>query len=179
MENYDFKIFSGEDKNLGKKLRDFCLQIIQEVYGYSYRKDWHNDIDTLFKSEGGMYAQKERGCFFYIEKDGTIIACGGLRNIQTKLGYTERFTSRYSDINTIGSIWRFYIVKDERGKSLGKKLYQRVEEEAEKFGYTHLYLHCSDAHIKVKDFWEQQGFQIFEKDYEQDGIHTLHMDKNL
>lgn len=54
---------------------------------------------------------------------------------------------------------KFYISKEARGRGVGRLFIEKCYEQAEKFGYTHIYLESLPAFGKAISIYEKQGFE--------------------
>ena len=54
---------------------------------------------------------------------------------------------------------KFYISKEARGTGVGRLFMEKCYEQAEKFGYTHIYLESLPAFGKAISIYEKQGFE--------------------
>lgn len=156
--------------------REFCLSVIKEVYGLDYNPEWHFDLDSLGTSTD-LYVKNNRGKFYIIKSGKEIVATIGLRPLSTKPAIAKRFRTRYSNIKTVGSIWRAYVKKDLRGQGLGSKLVQLIERDANKLGYKLVYLHSSADQSNAVKFWQKMGYTAFATD--DNNERTIHFDKQL
>lgn len=157
------------------EVRNFCLATIKEVYGYEYRPLWHADLDDLLRSSS-MYDSHQGGAFIVIRREGKVIACGGLRNLQTHTASNLAFAHRYQD-QPVGALWRVYVNTRYQTQGLGSKLVRRLEARARKYGYQKLYLHTSRTNPDAVKFWQHRGYAIFVEDDTADK--TVHMEKSL
>ena len=157
-------------------LRRFCLDVIEEAFGHSYRREWHADLDRL-GSANDDYQPSRKGTFLVVKADGEVVGCGGLRALSTRSDLIDRFTPRYPDSASIGSIWRVYVRPDQRSSGIGKWLVDELERIGRELGYTELYLHTSADSPRSVAFWERQGYMAFRHDATEDP--TVHMDKLL
>lgn len=155
--------------------RTFCLKTIKEVYGIGYRRDWHDDLDSMLNSKN-VYTAGQKGGFVIIRSTaGELIACGGLRSLTSKPTLVELFKHRYPTPETVGGLWRAYVAAKDRHKGLGTIIkYLRIQQ-AKQLGYSTLYLHASQKNPLSITFGQKFGFSIFQIDA--DG--TVHMDRSL
>jgi ribosomal protein S18 acetylase RimI-like enzyme len=175
-DNFMLSRLSGSATSSHIAAREFCLNTIKEFYGFDYNPNWHLDIDTLLLSEAeNHYAQPNRGAFWIVENgEGELVATVGVRGLRFKPAIMESFRDRYPEPDKIGSLWRLYVRKDQRGHGLGTKLNRLVEEEALKLGYTNMYLHASSDAAATIGFWKSVGYEnIGEWDF------STHFDKKL
>ncbi|MEX1190401.1 MAG: GNAT family N-acetyltransferase [Brumimicrobium sp.] len=90
--------------------------------------------------------EKPKCCYFIaLDDDKVIGGCGIYR--------TEGLPDGY------GELVKLYLHKNYRGTGLGKKLIQQSIEEAQKMGYTHLYLESIPALNQAVHLYEKVGFE--------------------
>lgn len=140
--------------------RAFCLDVIKEFYGFDYRPDWHADLDSLSRPAAeNHYSSINRGAFWTLSgTDGSLLATAGIRHLGWKPLIVKAFDARYPDGESIASLWRVYVRKDERGRGLGRSLTALAEREAERLGFTHMYLHASSDAAATLGFWRSAGY---------------------
>ena len=160
----------------GSRLRQFCLGVIEEAFGHSYRPEWHADLDRLGGADD-EYHPSRRGAFLVARHDGEVVGCGGLRALSTRSDLSDRFAHRYPVPASIGSIWRVYVRPDQRSSGIGKWLVDELERVARELAYAELYLHTSANSPRSIAFWERQGYTAFQRDASADP--TVHLDKLL
>jgi ribosomal protein S18 acetylase RimI-like enzyme len=174
--NFTLSRLAGSPTPAHAAARQFCLDTIKEFYGFDYNPDWHLDIDTLLRSEAeNHYAQPNRGAFWIVSNEhNDLVATVGVRGLRFKPALVEAFRVRYPEPDKVGSLWRLYVRKDQRGHGLGTKLNLLVEEESLKLGYTNMYLHASSDAVATIGFWKSVGYEnIGEWDF------STHFDKKL
>ena len=160
----------------GDRLRQFCLDVIEEAFGYRYRPDWHGDLDRL----GGPddeYQLSRGGAFFVVKHGDDVVGCGGLRPLSARSDLVDRFVDRYPRPGRVGSIWRVYVRPDQRGHGIGKWVVDELEGAARALRYTNAYLHTSATNPRSIAFWERQGYASFDRD--EAVSDAVHMDKPL
>lgn len=172
MSNINIELVRAEE---APRIRDYCLSIIKEVYGYNYRPDWHTDLDDLLNPHG-MYSENVGGVFLSATSNGEIVGTIGLRSLQTKPTLFHQFKFRYDNYK-VASIWRAYVRSDKRGKGIGTELTRKAEEFAKAKGYELIYLHSSRNNPEALKFWHTMGYKIFSEEENQD--RTVHMDKHI
>ena len=140
--------------------RTFCLDVIKEFYDFDYRADWHADLDSLRRpAVENHYSSLNRGAFWTLSRpDGTLLATAGIRHLGWKPLIVKAFAERYPDGESIASLWRVYVRKDERGRGLGTSLNLLAEREAASLGFTHMYLHASSDAAATLGFWRSTGY---------------------
>lgn len=156
--------------------RGFCLDVIKEFYGFDYRPDWHADLDSLRRPAAeNHYSALNRGAFWTLSgADGTLVATAAIRHLGWKPLIVKAFDARYPDGESIASLWRVYVRKSERGRGLGTSLTALAEREAERLGFTHMYLHASSGATATLGFWRSVGYAEIGAFGE-----SIHFDKRL
>ena len=163
-------------KKDAKGVRDFCFKIIKEVYGFSYRVDWHDDLDDLLGEE--VYSVRNKGLFLVAKDKNEIVGTLGMRTLNSRPKIVGLFQNRgYGDEKNIASIWRTYISKEYRAKGIGSMLYQKAEEYIREKGFEIIYLHISRNNPGALSFWTKMGFLIILEEKNEDK--TVHMEKVL
>ncbi|HEY2073073.1 MAG TPA: GNAT family N-acetyltransferase [Gaiellaceae bacterium] len=75
--------------------------------------------------------------------DGTAVACGGV----------ARFDA------TRGELKRMYVVPEQRGRGLGRRLLVELEAEARRLGYESLVLETGDRQPEALGLYVSAGFE--------------------
>lgn len=160
---------------INDELRRFCLSVIKQTYGYGYDPHWHADL-TALGTDDDVYAAAAGGDWQVIRRSGRIVACGGLRSLQSHAASAARFQDRYAD-TAVGALWRVYVHPRHQGQGLGAAVVARLEAAARTHGYDLLYLHTSDRNPAAVRFWQARGFKMFLREHSDD--RTVHMEKSL
>lgn len=160
---------------MASESRSFCLRVIKQAYGYDYNPDWHADLDSL-GTPTDAYAGSRGGAWCEIKVNGQLVACGGLRRLQSHPRSFEAFASRYTG-QSVAGVWRVYVEPVWQARGLGGAIYRALETEATRLDYCLLYLHTSAHNPRAVAFWRQQGFSVFRRD--DDNGRTVHMEKRL
>lgn len=174
--DYRLHALAGSQTPAHAAARTFCLDTIKEFYGFDYRADWHEDLDTLCLPEPqNHYSPPNRGGFWYLaDSGGRIVATVGVRALAWKPAILAAFRDRYPDRDRIGSLWRLYVSAGLRGQGIGRTLNALAEREAVRLGYDTMYLHASSDAQATIAFWEAMGYADL-GDYE----FSTHFDKLL
>jgi GNAT superfamily N-acetyltransferase len=156
--------------------RRFCLEVIKEFYGFDYRRDWHEDLDSLcLQPDRNHYSRQSRGGFWTLSlADGTLLATAGIRGLHWKPNLVRAFRDRYPRPESVASLWRVYVRKDRRRHGLGQWLNRLSEDRARELGYETMYLHATASADATVAFWKASGYEFFAGDAE-----TAHFDKPL
>ena len=99
-----------------------------------------------------MYANyQEPGTVYYVvEEDGRILGGSGIRRLD---GGDE----------SICELQRMYLLKEARGKGIGKKLMQLCLDDAKKAGYKTVYIESLSNMHEAIWLYEKTGFRRIEK----------------
>lgn len=156
--------------------RQFCLDTIKEHYGFDYRPDWHEDLDSLLLPPStNHYSREHRGAFWILRNQGgEIVATAAIRHLGWKPNIVTIFPERYARGEDVASIWRVYVRKNLRGHGLGRWLTALCEQEATRLEYRTMYLHATSDALATIAYWKAVGYRIIEAD----GT-TTHFDKRL
>lgn len=84
--------------------------------------------------------------------------------------------SRLRFVADVGKLERLCILKEYRGKSYGKQMIAKMEEEIKKHGYEKALLH---AQVHAKAFYEQLGYRVVSEQFMDAGIPHVKMEKQL
>lgn len=84
--------------------------------------------------------------------------------------------SRLRFVGEYGKLERICVLKSYRGKSYGKKLIAKMEEEIINKGYKKAKLH---AQTHAKEFYERLGYEVFSDEFMDAGIPHVAMTKEL
>lgn len=79
-------------------------------------------------------------------------------------------------IDSYGKLERICVLKSHRGKSYGKKIIEKMEDEISSKGYTKAKLH---AQTHAKQFYEQLGYKTISSEFIDAGIPHIAMVKEL
>ena len=156
--------------------RQFCLDVIKEFYGFDYRPDWHADIDSLLlPAAENHYSAVNRGAFWVLlDSAGNIWATAGIRHLGWKPAIAAAFADRYGDGRDVSSLWRVYVLKEQRGQGLGSWLNALSEQEAARRGFARMYLHATSDALATLGFWRASGYETIGEFGD-----SIHFDKPL
>ena len=147
--------------------RQFCMEMISEVYHYAYNPTWHFDIDqadTIYNSSDSN--------MFVIRYGNEILAAAAVRPYDRD--YTM-FEGRYNK-NT-ASIWRFFIRPQYRELGLEKLLQEQIEAFSTQVGFDRLYAHDQRDVPGALQKYIKNGYQVTYESNDRFG--TVHFDKEL
>lgn len=153
--------------------REFCLDVIADVYGVAYRRDWHGDLDSLAASATACQFSAENKGAFWVMRDGagaTIATCA-LKRLAWQPHLIAKFAARYPTPEAVCTLVRAYVRADARGHGIGARLVELAERQATALGYDHVYLH-THAGGRAEGFWRRHGYVEFARDAD-----TAHFDK--
>ncbi|MBT3071415.1 GNAT family N-acetyltransferase [Rhodomicrobium sp. Az07] len=138
--------------------------MINEVYGYSYRPDWHGDLDTL-PEQDSPYFPEQRGAFFVLlNAEDDIIGTAGLRALSSRPDIVALTKGRFPNPDSVASHWRMYVDSRYRRMGLGRVLIDLRREAGTEMGYDSIYFHCDRTRERLRRFWEGNGFSCFLED---------------
>lgn len=143
--------------------RAFCLTVIEEVYGFAYRPDWHADLDSLLRVGGdNQYAAVNRGAFWVAHtEDGALAATIGIKHLDWQPALLAALASRYPDPASVATLTRAYVRQDLRGQGMGRWLTALCEDMATSLGYRTVYLHTNADAAAATRFWTREGWREF------------------
>jgi GNAT superfamily N-acetyltransferase len=164
-----------DDRSLAEDCRRFCLRTIRSTYGYDYRPEWHDDLDSLREPAACHYTASNRGAFFVLRNaEGHVVGTAGVRGLRYKPDIAAMFARRYPDTDRVAFNGRLYVDPAWRKQGLGCTLIALREEAARRLGYTTVYLHCDAKAERLRRYWLRQGFRLVAAD---DAV--AHYDKPL
>jgi GNAT superfamily N-acetyltransferase len=102
----------------------------------------YGDLDGVGPTPPTDFAPPD-GIFLVGWDDGKAVAGGGVRQL-------DRF---------IGEIRRMYVVPDRRGKGIGRRLLDALEDEARRIGYQQIRLSTGPLQLNAVRLYETHGFQ--------------------
>lgn len=137
--NYNFRLIQAEDNSVVAKI----IRSVMKEYGVTGEKTsfWDAEIDTMYDSY-----QDAQSTFFVLEKDKTVIGCGGIGPLADSDGKTCELR-------------KMYFLPEARGKGLGKKMLNLCLEEAKKLGYQRCYLETSGSMQEAQHLYKKTGFK--------------------
>ncbi|MGH8864445.1 MAG: GNAT family N-acetyltransferase [Burkholderiales bacterium] len=100
------------------------------------------DYEIEFANLPGKYAEPE-GCLLLAWKDGTVVGCAAFRRVDER----------------ICEMKRVYVRPAARGTNLGRRLVERVLQEARAAGYVRICLDVLPEFIAAQRLYESLGFQ--------------------
>ncbi|KAI94738.1 hypothetical protein T281_09320 [Rhodomicrobium udaipurense JA643] len=113
--------------------------MINEVYGYSYRPDWHGDLDTL-PEQDSPYFPEQRGAFFVLlNAEDDIIGTAGLRALSSRPDIVALTKGRFPNPDSAASHWRMYVDSRYRRMGVGRVLIDLRREAGTEMGYDSIY----------------------------------------
>ena len=84
------------------------------------------------------------------------------------------FADRYGDGRDVSSLWRVYVLKEQRGQGLGSWLNALSEREAARRGFAIMYLHATSNALATLGFWRASGYKFIGEFGD-----SIHFDKPL
>ena len=99
-------------------------------------------VDQLIAELPGAYGPPRGEILLWIE-DGTLVACGALRELEPK----------------VGEIKRIYVRPDYRGKTFGHPFVRALIERARELGYRTLRVDTLPTMTAAIEFYQEAGFR--------------------
>lgn len=99
------------------------------------------EVDDMFSAY-----DSERAAFYVVEKDGTVLGCGGYAQLTG------------ADDQTC-ELRKMYFLPEARGTGLGSQMLKLCLQDAKKDGYTRCYLETVDAMSAARKAYQKHGFK--------------------
>ena len=106
------------------------------------RGRYEGEADIGPTREAAMFVPPD-GVFLVVREDGRAIGCGGV--------------CRFDE--TRAELKRMYVVPEERGHGLGRRLLVELEAEARRLGYAGIVLETGDRQPEALGLYESAGYQ--------------------
>lgn len=152
-------------------LQALIMRAVYEDFGFSYRPDWHYDVDHL----GEVY--RGRNVMLAARFQGAIIGSVGLR-----IGAPVTIEGRYvkGDLS-VAQIVRLVVHPDWRRQGIARLLVESIIPYAINDPETaHLYFHTSDTSASAIPFWTSMGATMIRDDRPNEPItRTVHFEFDL
>ena len=89
--------------------------------------------------------------FYYVVTDeaGTVLGGGGL--------------AEFTQINNCAELQKLYIADAIKGKGIGRRLMELIEEKAREYGYDKMYLETHTNLTEAIHLYEKMGYKLIEK----------------
>lgn len=119
------------------------IRTVLEEFGIDRPGTVYTDplTDTLYE-----LFRTEKSSYWIAEEDGEILGgCGVYPTPDLPDGYAE--------------LVKYYVCSHQRGKGIGKTLFQHAQNSAAEFGYTHLYLESFPELNTAVSLYKALGFQ--------------------
>jgi nicotianamine synthase len=155
------------DPQTALRFRQFCMEMIAEVYQYTYNPAWHFDIDQA----ADIYARNKSNMFVVRHKD-EVLAVAAIRPYDRDY---SMFTGRYNEHT--GSIWRFFVRPQFRELGLEQLLEEQIETFAKAAGFDRLYAHDQRDIPGALQKYIKNGYQVTYESNDRFG--TVHFEKQL
>lgn len=127
------------------RMRVLFLKEVQKVEDAEREAETAKDIEEYFK----MSLVEDSFVAWIAEENGEIIATSGLSFYQIAPSFSLKG-------GKIAYILNIFVLKEHRGKKLGKKIFELILNEAKERGYKRILLHASDDGRPV---YEKFGFK--------------------
>lgn len=152
-------------------LKALIMRAVYEDFGFSYRPDWHYDVDNL----GEVY--QGRNVMLAARFQGDIIGSIGLR-----MGAPVTIADRYEKGDMgVAQIVRLVVRPDWRRQGIARLLVESIIPYAINDPVTtHLYFHTSDTSTSAIPFWESMGAKMIRDDRPNEPVtRTVHFEFDL
>jgi GNAT superfamily N-acetyltransferase/protein-L-isoaspartate O-methyltransferase len=159
-----------EDKHepqTAMRFRQFCMEMITEVYQYTYNPAWHFDIDQ----SDTIYTRIDSN-MFVVRHGNEVFAVAAIRPYDRDY---SMFKGRY-DVHT-GSVWRFFIQPQFRGIGIEQMLEKQIETFAQQVGFNRLYTHDQRDVPGALQKYIMNGYAVTYESNDRFG--TVHFEKDL
>jgi putative acetyltransferase len=143
-------------RNIEQQDNPVLAQIIRSAFhdfnapqaGTVYVDPTTDQLFELFRQPGSV-------CWVAETENGVAGCCGGFPTPELPTGYAE--------------LVKFYLLKTERGKGIGKALMEKCIDSARQLGYTKLYLESLPEFGKAVRIYEKLGFKTIDHPMGQSG----------
>lgn len=153
------------------ELKVLIMGAVFHDFGFSYRPDWHYDVDNLREVYQG------RNVMLAARMNGDVIGSIGLR-----MGAPMAIEGRYQKGDmSVAQIVRLVVRKDWRRHGIARHLVESIIPYAVNDPETeHLYFHTSDTSASAIPFWESMGATMIRDDRPREPItRTVHFEFDL
>lgn len=143
--------------------RCVCLEVIKELYGYEYGSDWYAEMDPLLvpSVQNHHAAVDRRAIWTLIDSANSNLSTVEPRALAWKPKFVADFSTRYSALTTVGSLWRLHIRREMRRQGFGKLSCRLAERESRLVGYKKMYLHAQTNTTGTISFWKIMSYGDF------------------
>lgn len=135
-------IAQSDNKAIAAVIRTVLAEHKADKPGTVYYDPTTDDLFTLFHQAGSAY--------FVVELNGDIVGGSGIYP-------TENLPDGCCELV------KLYLLDELRGKGLGKRLIEHCIEEAEKMGYTSIYLETMPELSNAVSLYEKIGFKYLQQ----------------
>lgn len=152
-------------------LQALIMGAVYEDFGFSYRPDWHYDVDHL----GEVY--QGRNVMLAARMNGEIIGSAGLR-----MGAPVTIAGHYDKGDMrVAQIVRLVVRPEWRRQGIARYLIESLIPYAINDPATHhLYFHTSDTSASAIPFWESMGARMIRDDRPNEPVtRTVHFEFDL
>lgn len=176
----------------GPKPFSLGVHMIFVTEGFTIRKIYENDVDTIFRvykdSEDFLLLGPEPKAskdmvFKDIESSAKTggIYCLILNKEEEEIGIVDFIPNMYKENPRYGYISLIMIKSEYRNKGYGKKVVDLIEGIMQKQHQVEkVFVSIQENNAKGIKFWERKGYKIFsEPELQPDKTIVLHMEKDL
>lgn len=119
------------------------VQTLAHAQQEEMRELYEGEADIGPMREAAMFVEP-LGVFLVVRDDeGTAVACGGI--------------TRFDDARA--ELKRMYVVPEQRGRGLGRRILVELEDAARRLGYTGLVLETGDRQPEALGLYESSGYE--------------------
>jgi putative acetyltransferase len=148
------QIKENDNQLLARIIRSVFIEHNAPQKGTVYSDPTTDNLYKLF--------QAPKSILWVAEINGNVAGCCGI------------YPTPGLDENCVELV-KFYLLKEARGKGIGKELMQKCIETAREFGYTQLYLESLPQFARAVRIYEDQGFVRLSKPLGRSGHRTCHI----
>ena len=133
---------------------DYCAKFSLQRLSFSSLFTWL-PADPELSQLLVMLCRSKAGCYGLFDHKGKLLGAGF---IATQAQNPSSKDSKYSLSNDVAEISHLYVLKQSRGKGLGKTLVVRLEQEALKMGFNKLYARVSGSDVASQKIFNALDF---------------------
>jgi len=137
--HYHFRPIQKKDNpQVARIIREVMTEFQAVGEGYSINDP---EVDHMYEAYRG-----KKACFYVLEKEGSLLGCGGLAPLQNAK-------------DTVCELRKMYFYPAARGLGLGKKLLLFLLDNARKMGYEQCYLETVERMWQASNLYQKVGFK--------------------
>ena len=137
-------------RDISRADRQVVAAILREVMSeYDMDGPGYSSADTEIDDMYAAY-QGERSAFFVVERDGTVLGCGGIAPLAGAAADTCELR-------------KMYFLKALRGEGMGPRLLDHCIEAARRLGFRTCYLETLSTMEDARRLYAKYGFRAIDK----------------